>query len=168
MQHGSGNIGATNVARVLGSKKYFFLIFFLDFLKAFLSLNFFKYFFQNYFGTNLLFAAGIVLLLGNSHSVFLKFKGGKGVATTFGILAFFLPVGWFLFFVGCWGFIFIFLKRVDVASLVSLYLVTLFSSIYYLFFVKNNFILLYFLIFICSWVTLRHKSNIKNFFRVKE
>jgi glycerol-3-phosphate acyltransferase PlsY len=80
-KHGSGNIGATNVSRVLG-KQYFFLIFFLDAGKAYL----FIHLIQPYVDFNqLCFFAGI-LLFGNGYSIFLGGTGGKGVATLFGLL----------------------------------------------------------------------------------
>ncbi|HZW60837.1 MAG TPA: glycerol-3-phosphate 1-O-acyltransferase PlsY [Candidatus Babeliales bacterium] len=81
-EHGSGNIGATNVARVLGLK-YFFIVLFLDFSKAYLcirSLQFYD------FDVMYQLLAGIALLLGNSYPIFLQFRGGKGVATVCGIL----------------------------------------------------------------------------------
>jgi len=179
-KHGSGNIGATNVARVLGSKKYFFLIFFIDFLKAFLSLFFVKLFFHQ--DLSFFIAASICLLLGNSFSVFLKFKGGKGVATTLGILAFLLSIKFFIFFIVCWAIVLFFAKRVGVASLLAIYLTTIFFYLYwklsgFVWFDRlttngwvnfsmgsNNHILLYFLIFLCLWLTFSHRNNLKSLF----
>jgi glycerol-3-phosphate acyltransferase PlsY len=83
-QHGSGNIGATNVSRVLG-KPYFFLVFFLDALKAFLVLYAVQ---QIMPGDERAFlVAWFAVLLGNSYSIFLGGRGGKGVATGIGLLA---------------------------------------------------------------------------------
>ena len=131
-KYGSGNIGATNVARVLGSKKYFFLIFLLDFFKAFFALLIFNIFLKNFFisnfASNFLLIFAVFLLIGNAYSVFLKFKGGKGVATTLGICAFILPFGLFVLFLLSWLAILIFAKRVDVASVCSV----LFLCLYYI------------------------------------
>lgn len=80
-KHGSGNIGATNVSRVLG-KHYFFLIFFLDAGKAYLFIQAI----QPYFDFNQLCFFAAILLFGNGYSIFLKGNGGKGVATLFGLL----------------------------------------------------------------------------------
>ena len=170
-ESGSGNIGATNVARVLGNKKYFFLIFFLDFLKAFFALFLikkicnFSYLIlpKDYFELwlkpsifDILFYSSIFLLIGNAYSIFLKFKGGKGVATALGILAFLGPLKLFLMFLSCWGLILVISRRVDIASLISTYFITF----VYLFFPDpQNFFL--FLLFLCIWLTFRHKSNIK-------
>lgn len=81
--HGSGNIGATNVARSLGTG-YFFVILLLDASKAFLLLSFLS---KAGMSQPFLILAGASLLLGNAFSFFLGFKGGKGVATSLGILA---------------------------------------------------------------------------------
>jgi len=80
--HGSGNIGATNVARSLG-KGYFFLILLLDAAIAFLLLYFLS---KTGASQPLLIIASAALILGNAYSCFLGFKGGKGVATSLGIL----------------------------------------------------------------------------------
>jgi acyl phosphate:glycerol-3-phosphate acyltransferase len=81
-EHGSGNIGATNVARVLGAQ-YFFVVFFLDFFKAYAFIITLAHYGCS---QDFLLVAGGCLLLGNACSIFLNFRGGKGVATTFGIL----------------------------------------------------------------------------------
>ncbi|MBI1323959.1 glycerol-3-phosphate 1-O-acyltransferase PlsY [bacterium] len=105
-QHGSGNIGATNVGRVMGLK-YFFLVFLLDMLKGFLptlgiSSNVGKIPFESLtplaaHGPILVAAAAIV---GHNFPVYLKFKGGKGVATSLGaVLALDPPSAGFALFV---------------------------------------------------------------------
>ncbi len=164
-ENGSQNIGATNVARVLGSKKYFFLIFFLDFIKAFLCLflmkNILIYFLHTNIENILIFNA-IVLLVGNAYSVFLSFKGGKGVATTLGILLFLFPVKLFAIFICCWILILLLAKRVDLASLFSTYLITIVYWIF-LFYFSDSTNYLFFLLFLCFWITFRHKENIKSF-----
>lgn len=90
--HGSRNIGATNVGRVLG-KKWGFLCFFLDFLKGAVPVLLAGWW------TGLLgapapeparawlwLAVGAAALLGHVFPIYLKFKGGKGVATGFGVM----------------------------------------------------------------------------------
>lgn len=80
---GSGNIGATNVAREVGIK-WGFLTLAFDLLKGFLPL----YIALNCFSSKndfLLISISIAVLLGHRFSPFLEFKGGKGVATAFGI-----------------------------------------------------------------------------------
>jgi glycerol-3-phosphate acyltransferase PlsY len=86
---GSGNIGATNVGRVLG-KKFFWLVFGLDLLKGLLPslaagcvIHFQSADWQTYL---LWMAVGFAAILGHMFSVFLRFKGGKGVSTSAGAL----------------------------------------------------------------------------------
>ena len=83
MDLGSGNIGATNVARELGIT-YGALTLALDICKGFLPLCVFRLIFPE---QNLCLAAlAICPLLGHQYSIFLRFHGGKGVATAFGVL----------------------------------------------------------------------------------
>ena len=88
-KEGSGNPGATNVKRILG-KKWGYTVFALDALKGFTAagLPLMVY------GDDRLALIGLVAaILGHSFSVFLKFRGGKGVATTIGgLLALMCPV----------------------------------------------------------------------------
>ncbi len=88
---GSGNIGATNVTRVFGWYAGF-LVFVLDFIKGYLPLWALTRFYP---ATTpwLLTGAGLTLVMGHCFSPYLKFKGGKGVATSLGCLAFFVPQG---------------------------------------------------------------------------
>lgn len=78
-KYGSGNIGATNVGRLLG-KKYAILTFLLDGLKGFFAVILSKYLFPNYEFMHYL--SGFFAILGHLYSPYLKFKGGKGMATT--------------------------------------------------------------------------------------
>ncbi|CAG7591057.1 MAG: glycerol-3-phosphate 1-O-acyltransferase PlsY [Candidatus Midichloria sp.] len=78
---GSGNIGATNAWRV-GGKKIGLLTFFFDTMKSFLPVLVFKYL----FGTGLAALAGLFVIIGHMFPVWLSFKGGKGVASMFGLL----------------------------------------------------------------------------------
>ncbi len=82
-QHGSGNIGATNVFRVLG-KGWGIFTFALDALKGFVPAFVFPRLVGLEAQWGVLF--GIVAILGHSFPVYLKFKGGKGVATSAGML----------------------------------------------------------------------------------
>lgn len=86
-EHGSHNIGATNAWRTLG-KVPGFIIFLLDFLKGFLSV----YIASVLVGTPLsMVLAAILAIVGHSCSLFMRFKGGKGVATGLGVLAMLMP-----------------------------------------------------------------------------
>ena len=80
---GSGNIGATNVKRVLGMK-WFVIVLILDALKGFVPV----FVLGSVFGAKFPWVpvvAGIAAVLGHTFTIFLKFKGGKGVATALGV-----------------------------------------------------------------------------------
>lgn len=80
-EYGSGNAGATNALRVLG-KKLGALTFLLDILKGILAVVIGKYL----LGLDGGLLASIFVVLGHNFPVFLNFKGGKGVATSLGVL----------------------------------------------------------------------------------
>jgi glycerol-3-phosphate acyltransferase PlsY len=87
-KEGSGNPGATNVKRVLGSK-WGNLVFSLDALKGFVAAVWPVW----VLGSAELGIVGLIAaILGHSFSVFLKFRGGKGVATTMGGLLALMPL----------------------------------------------------------------------------
>jgi acyl-phosphate glycerol 3-phosphate acyltransferase len=91
-KHGSGNIGATNVGRVLG-KKYGVLVFVLDFAKGALPVAAAKLLPDAGVPREALtVAAGVAAFLGHLFPVYLKFRGGKGVATGAGVVAVLLPL----------------------------------------------------------------------------
>jgi glycerol-3-phosphate acyltransferase PlsY len=94
---GSGNIGATNVGRLLG-KRFFFLVFFLDLLKSFIPMAIasalvwpIPYPDRTRAIHLLWLLVGFAAVLGHMFSVFLKFKGGKGVATSAGMMLGLVP-----------------------------------------------------------------------------
>lgn len=78
-QHGSKNPGSTNVLRVLGAKPAA-LVFAMDLLKGLLVVLLARYI----GGENLALLCGLAVVVGHDWSIFLKFNGGKGIATSFG------------------------------------------------------------------------------------
>lgn len=86
-KYGSYNSGATNAYRVLG-RKYGAMVLLLDALKGFIPLLIAK--FYGVTGVDLIIL-GFIAILGHSFSIFLKFKGGKGVATSLGVFLFLMP-----------------------------------------------------------------------------
>tara|TARA_Y100000590_G_scaffold89601_2_gene100828 strand:+ start:1123 stop:1713 length:591 start_codon:yes stop_codon:yes gene_type:complete len=87
-KHGSGNIGATNVARTLGKKAGLFTLI-GDVLKGWFVVFLANLFFEK---PIILALAGLSVFLGHLFSIFLNFKGGKGVATGLGVLSFIMPL----------------------------------------------------------------------------
>ena len=83
-QHGSGNVGATNAFRILG-KKLGIIVLLLDILKGVLAITVIG----NLFHLDLVHLRvllGVMVVIGHNWTVFLKFKGGKGIATSLGVL----------------------------------------------------------------------------------
>jgi glycerol-3-phosphate acyltransferase PlsY len=93
-QHGSGNIGATNVWRVMGWK-WGLVAFISDFLKGFLPLYLVRRIFSadGEIGTDsfLLVICGLAAIVGHNYTPWLGFKGGKGIATSAGVLGALMP-----------------------------------------------------------------------------
>ena len=90
-QEGSGNIGATNVNRVLG-KKLGILTLLCDLLKGFLPVFVTTFFFVPSADSAWIIAlCGLAAVMGHMFSVYLGFSGGKGVATALGVFLFFSP-----------------------------------------------------------------------------
>jgi acyl phosphate:glycerol-3-phosphate acyltransferase len=87
-QHGSGNIGATNIARVVGSK-YGALTLAFDMVKGFIPVMLAKTFLPDHYIIQLV--TGFAAVAGHTYSLFLNFKGGKGVATAGGVFLALLP-----------------------------------------------------------------------------
>ena len=109
---GSGNIGATNVLRS-GGKVLGFLTLIMDGLKSYLAVMITIRFFSDYF-----FLSAILVFLGHLFPIWLKFKGGKGVATYLGIL-FGLNFFYAVVFILSWLTIIFITKFVSLGSLVS-------------------------------------------------
>ena len=93
-KHGSGNIGATNVTRLLGWK-WGFVVLFLDALKGLLPTLATKLFLQDRGSDELAnlgaILAGICCILGHMYPIWLKMRGGKGVATALGVILVIAP-----------------------------------------------------------------------------
>lgn len=93
--YGSGNMGATNTFRVLGSK-YGTIVMVIDILKGMAAVGLF-YFLPYYLNnevdrTNFMIGLGLAAVLGHIFPIFANFKGGKGVATLFGMILAVQPV----------------------------------------------------------------------------
>ena len=120
---GSGNIGATNVGRVLG-KKYGLIIFILDMLKGFIVVFFIPALVSSAVNIptttdNLLVVlCGFCAVLGHAFPVYLKFKGGKAVATSFGVFIWLVPISIGIAF-GVWLLTVIVTRYVSLGSMIG-------------------------------------------------
>lgn len=149
-EHGSKNIGATNAWRTIG-KAAGILIFICDFLKGFISV----YIASCLVGTPLsMVLAGVVAIFGHSLSIFLKFKGGKGVSTGLGVIAMLMGKVTVIVFLA-WFAIVYFTRYVSLGSCVAVVLVPILA---YAFCEPKEFIV--FGIVAALLIIIRHKSNI--------
>ena len=109
---GSGNIGATNALRT-GNKSVGYTTLILDILKAIVPVIYVKIFYQDF-----LYVASLCAFLGHVFPVWLKFKGGKGVATYLGIL-FAINIYFGLIFIFSWLITFGLSKYSSLSSLIA-------------------------------------------------
>mgnify|MGYP003692692983 CR=1 FL=1 len=144
---GSGNIGATNVLRT-GSKIIGYTTLVLDILKAVIPIIFIKF---NY--PDFVYIASLSIFLGHVFPIWLKFKGGKGVATYVGIL-FSINIIYGFIFVISWMIIFLISKYSSLSSIIA----SLIVPIYLLIFQNTNSVF-FGIIFILIFYT--HRDNVK-------
>ena len=145
---GSGNIGATNVLRA-GNKILGYSTLVLDILKAVLPILYIKFFMNDY-----LYISALSIFIGHVFPIWLKFKGGKGVASYLGILCC-LDIFSALIFGVVWISIFILFKFSSLSSLLA----SLTIPIFHFFYNSNSDYYFYFMMFILIFFT--HRENIK-------
>ena len=144
---GSGNIGATNALRT-GNKSLGFATLALDIGKAVLPVLYIKFNYPDY-----VFIASLSTFLGHVFPIWLKFKGGKGVATYVGILFSLNLILGFVFVVS-WGITFLISKYSSLSSLIASLIVPL-----YLIFFKNYDSIFFIIMFVLIFYT--HRENVK-------
>ena len=144
---GSGNIGATNALRA-GNKSLGYGTLFLDVIKAVIPVIYVKLNYPDY-----IFIASLCVFLGHIFPIWLKFKGGKGVATYVGILfSINLTIGFV--FLGVWFFTFLISTYSSLSSLFG----SLSVPIYLFFFTSQN-LVFFSIMFILIFYT--HRENVK-------
>jgi len=159
---GSGNIGATNALRVLG-KGWGVAVLILDVLKGFVAVVFIPV-----PQDTLRIVLGLACICGHNWTIFLRFKGGKGIATTFGVL-----IGLSVKIIGLklivglliltWVAVFALTRIVSFASILTVIALPVYSILF-----KQSKILVFSGILLCIFALIRHKSNIKRIFQGKE
>jgi glycerol-3-phosphate acyltransferase PlsY len=188
-QHGSGNIGATNVLRIVG-KKYGITCLFLDLLKGLiptiLAISLIRFtgmknpmaldVLENHAGIFPMLTAqvfqvitGLCAILGHNYSPWVGFKGGKGIATSAGVLIAMMPAAIVILLV-VWLLVFFISKYVSLASVIAaltLPVLTLWGSWFHGKIQDGtwNKPLFIFSIIIAALATWKHRSNFK---RVRE
>ena len=151
---GSGNIGATNVLRT-GNKLLGYLTLVLDIAKAVVPVIFIK---LNY--PDLVYISALCAFLGHLFPIWLKFKGGKGVATLVGILLS-INIYYAIVFVTVWILTFVISKYSSLSSLFA----SISIPIYLLIIDKGN-IIFFIIMFVLIFYT--HRENIKRLINKEE
>ncbi|MDC3007150.1 glycerol-3-phosphate 1-O-acyltransferase PlsY [Candidatus Pelagibacter sp.] len=145
---GSGNIGATNVLRT-GNKTIGYITLSLDILKAVIPVIFIKIYYSDF-----LYIASLCAFIGHVFPVWLKFKGGKGVATYVGIL-FSINIYFGIIFALSWFLIFAITRYSSLSSLIA----SISIPIYLL--ITSQFNDVYFFIIMFVLIFFTHRENIK-------
>ena len=152
---GSGNIGATNALRT-GNKSIGYLTLTLDVLKAVIPVLFIKI---NY--PDLIHVSALSLFIGHVFPIWMKFKGGKGVATYVGIL-FCLSLNLGILFIICWLIIFFISKYSSLGSILSSLIIPIFI------FFNSNYEIEYFFIIMFVFILYTHRENVKRLINKEE
>ena len=158
-QHGSGNIGATNVYRVMG-RSWGLSAFAFDFLKGFLPLFLVRQFAIVNDGSwpvsLLLVACGIAAILGHNYTPWLGFKGGKGIATSAGVLGALMP--WVLAIaLSLWIIAVLLTRYVSIASLLAATVLPIAAAFFY----RGQWIYFGLCCLAGGLAVWRHRSNIR-------
>lgn len=159
---GSGSTGATNVKRVMG-KNWFFTVMLLDALKGALPVILAKVFATSFISIGLIpVLCAIAVILGHSKSIFLKFSGGKSVASGVGtILALNWHVG--LIIAVIWSIVTYFSKYVSLGSIVALS----FSPVF-MYLCKEPVAYIFYCILGAIYIVYLHRANIKRLLNGEE
>ena len=144
---GSGNIGATNALRT-GNKSLGYGTLLLDILKAIIPVIYTKLNYPDY-----IFITSMFVFIGHVFPVWLKFKGGKGVAPYVGIL-FSINLIYGIVFVSIWIITFLISKYSSLASLIASFTIPI-----YLLFFNNENLIFFSIMFVLIFYT--HRENVK-------
>jgi len=144
---GSGNIGATNALRT-GNKSLGYGTLLLDVLKAIIPVIYIKLNYPDY-----IFITSIFVFIGHVFPLWLKFKGGKGVAPYVGIL-FSINLIYGIVFVSIWIITFLISKYSSLASLIASFTIPI-----YLLFFNNENLIFFSIMFVLIFYT--HRENVK-------
>ena len=168
---GSGNIGATNVTRLLG-KRFGYPVFALDFAKGAVAVILSMLLAKNQGARESLVelhgaVAGVFSVIGHSYSIWLSFKGGKGVATTIGVL---FGLNWIAAIIVCvvWYLTFQITRYVSLASIAAALALPGAIAAMLLLGRLNTPMLLYFSLCLTALVIFRHRSNLSRLVRGTE
>ena len=152
---GSGNIGATNTLRT-GNKFIGYSTLVLDILKAVIPIIYIKFNFTEY-----IYVSSLSVFIGHVFPLWLKFKGGKGVATYVGIL-FCINIIFGIIFIFTWLLLYFISKYSSLSSLIA----SISIPIYILFFLEGKNIFFFIIMFVLIFFT--HRENVKRLINKEE
>ena len=152
---GSGNIGATNTLRT-GNKLIGYSTLVLDILKAVIPIIIIKFNFTEY-----IFVSSLSVFIGHVFPLWLKFKGGKGVATYVGIL-FCINIIFGIIFIFMWLSLYFISKYSSLSSLIA----SISIPFYILFFLEGKNIFFFLIMFVLIFFT--HRENVKRLINKEE
>lgn len=160
--HGSGNVGATNVFRVLG-KGPGVAVLFLDILKGWAAVTFLPEWLPGpyqFFREPILYPVlvGASVIAGHNWTLFLGFKGGKGVAASCGVFLALAPSLCFLGF-AAWAIVWQLTRRVALGSLAASLILPIFAGV-----LRKPLPLIFFTLFLTISTFYTHRSNIRDIF----
>ncbi|MBN8828484.1 MAG: glycerol-3-phosphate 1-O-acyltransferase PlsY [Sphingobacteriia bacterium] len=156
---GSGNIGATNVMRSLGKKAAIYT-WILDSAKGVIAIQIINNF--NFHGIPNLYASAIFAVLGHIFPIWLKFKGGKGVATGGALIVYFSPIVGILTILS-WALTFTFSRISSLSAIIACSL----APVYAFFFSKNDYLPLFCFV-LSTLIIIKHYQNIVRLFKGQE
>lgn len=158
---GSGNIGAANAFRALGFWGGLTVLL-TDMSKGFIPVILAKYFVSGDLVYLLQVVSGIFSIIGHNYSIFLKFKGGKGIATSFGVL---IALNWKIAFIcfGIWALMVFITKYSSVGSLSGSLALPILMAV-----LKQPLPYTIFGLICCFFAFHAHRGNIKKLIEGKE
>ncbi len=168
---GSGNVGATNALRVLG-KGPGIIVLITDILKGLIVVSLLGDYFAGkeilWQVQNLRIIMGLCCICGHNWTIFLQFKGGKGIATSLGVLlGLSLRIDGLSIVIGLliiiWFVVFFLFRIVSLASIIT----ALGLPIFCVFF-KQSILMIWVALILCIFVIIRHKANLVRIFQGKE
>jgi acyl phosphate:glycerol-3-phosphate acyltransferase len=161
-KEGSGNIGATNVLRVLG-KRWGYPVFLIDLFKGVAAVRIAFYLVKYWpaakpYAEYLAILTAIMCVMGHNFPVWLRFKGGKGVATSAGAVFGLMPLG-----LPCvllvWAIVFYTTRYVSLASMIGASSLPIFVALFLRWHLIDTYAFVYFSILIAGLIIWRHRSN---------
>lgn len=170
-KHGSGNVGATNAWRVLG-KTTGITVLVLDILKGYIPVVFLGSFLASRISLAdkaiLPISLGLSCICGHNWTLFLGFKGGKGIATTLGVLAgLSMQIPGLrlilILLILTWFFIFLITRIISAASVLTSIALPVFTVMF-----RQSIAVVSFSILLCVFSVIRHLPNLKRILQGKE